>query len=208
MYEKLSKIYFHAHKEKLMPQEIIKTAIEFAKNKRVQRIAIGLVVGGAVGFAIAKTVEPYLFPEVEYEMIPPYDTPEQALLREELNQPIPFKHDGTPIAQVTSLAMDKDGVTITGTIDSESFEEVKKSVTSKIAPKTKYAKPVKTTQPVQPLTAGEHMAALKEPAAKPVSTTNSTKAVTSTFSSLRGETPGMTGGGNPHKKVSPVKTGE
>lgn len=55
-------------------QNIIAPALAFARNPRVQRTAIGFVVGAGVGYAIAKTAEPFLFPEEDFEMLPSYET--------------------------------------------------------------------------------------------------------------------------------------
>ena len=195
-----------------MQQALVKTAIEFAKNKTVQRTAIGFVVGAAVGFAIAKTTEPYLFPEPQYEMIPPYDTPDQAIERHEFEHEhiIPVKYEGASIGHVTSTTADETGVTVTAKINPDAFKgqleqnsgvEIANKIIASTMPRPKYAKPVHAAAvapTVQPATGVEKLAALKETNKQPVST----------FSSTRGLSSTNTGGGNPHKKVRPIDTGE
>lgn len=180
----------------------LQTAIEIAKNKRVQRIAIGFVVGGVVGFAVAKVVEPYLFAEGEYEMIPPYDTPELAMLQ-----------DKEPVEEMTQIKVEVPEGSDPKVVQARVIEMIKTE--AHVAPKLKYAKPVRPTNThaaavsptVQPLTAGEKLQALNEPAPKPLPV-KTEKPVVSTFSSTRGVTTANTGGGNPHKKVRLNPDGE
>jgi hypothetical protein len=207
-----------------MQAALIKSAIEFAKNKQVQRIAIGFVVGAAVGYAIAKTTEPYLFPEPELEMIPPYDTPEDAFIRETFELPVGTdpataaaaikKMINTP-AHDPVIPVKYEGVSINP--DALKGEAVANKVlaAAHVMPKPKYMKPVRVAEThakavaptVQPVTAPEKMAMLKDPAPIPLPTKNEKPAV-STFSSTRGQPSANTGGGNPHKKTRPIDTGE
>jgi len=175
--------------------QIFSTAISIAKNPRVQRIVIGAIVGGAVGYAIARTVEPFIFPEPEYEMIPPYDTPEKAIARDDHQVAVLLDRFITPthidqIGTVTKIETTPDEVAATVRIES--------------APKPKYMKPVKQTvthaaavQPtIQPTTAPEKLEAIKKPV--------DVKPPSDSFSSTRGEPASIAGGGNPHKKTRPT----
>lgn len=181
-----------------MDQSIIQSAIQIAKNKTVQRTVIGACIGGAVGFAVAKTVEPYLFQETteEYEMIAPYDGPDE-------NAPIIWPEKvGDPIAKVTSVSVGANGVDVElmpFSNDAKATERMAEK-TVKATPKQKYSHPVvKKAEP------GSPEALLEEKPVAPKLHQRPVDVKASVFSTR--ESASIAGGGDPHKKAKPSSNG-
>lgn len=192
-----------------MISSIATTAISIAKNRRVQRVVIGALIGAAVGYAVAKTAAPYLFPEVEVEMIPPYDTPEDITLRENMSaHGLSWKHAGieTPISTVDKWHREDNMLIVEGhlaksdVLPEEVLENLKwepadgQKVASK--GKLKYSKPVST------LSAEEHAFAdstIKTAVDNAATTINKNLGPTVSTFSTREANP-LTGGGDAKEK--------